>query len=324
MACSSYSLRLACLLASAISVCGVVNAQDYPVKPVRIVAAEAGGGGDVVARLLSQRLAPLLGQLVIVENRGGAAGTIAAQTVAKAAPDGYTALSYSGTMWIVPLLRNNVAYDPVRDFTPVTLEVSAPNIVAVHPSLPARSIKSLIALAKSRPGVLNYGTTGPGSTSHLASELFKSMAGVDIVSVSYKGTSHALNDLISGQLQVMFTSPGGVMSHIASGRMRALAVTTLQPSALVPGLPTVAATGLPGYESRATLAMFFPARTPQPIISRMHQETVRVLGSADMREKLLAVGFEPVGSTPAELAAVIAADITKTSKLIKDANIRAE
>ena len=300
------------------------HGQEYPAKPVRLVAADAGGGGDVAARLIAQGMAGGLGQPVIVDNRGGAAGMIAAQTVARAAPDGYTLLIYSGTVWILPFLRSNVPYDPVKDFLPITLAVNAPNILVVHPSLPVKSVKDLITLARSKPGMLNYGTTGPGSTSHLATELFKAMAGVDIVTISYKGTSIALNDLIRGQLQLMFTSPGGAMAHINSGRMRALAVTTLKPSVLLPGLPTVAGTGLPGYESSANLAMFAPAKTSGAILSRLNLEAVRVLGGTEVKEKLLVAGWEVVGSTAEQLTAIMASDMAKIGKLIRDKGIRAE
>lgn len=298
--------------------------QAYPSKFVRIVTAEAGGGNDFAARVIAQELSKTLGQQVIVENRGGAGGAIAAEYVAKSPPDGYTLLLYSSSIWVIPLLRDNTPYDPVRDFAPITLAASSPNTVVVHPSLPVTSIKQLIAVAKAKPGVLNYGSAGSGATTHLAAELFKAMAGVDIARVAYKGDGPSVIALIAGQIHVMFSPSGSVIPHIKSGRLRALAVTSPQPSPLAPELPTVAATGLPGYESVSVYGVFAPAKTPPSVVGRLNQETVRALQLPEIREKLLARVVEPVGSTPDAFASAIKVDMDRIRKLVKDANIRAD
>jgi len=300
---------------------GLVSGQDFPVKVVRIVSTEAGGGNDFVARILAQALTANLGQQVIVDNRGGANGIIAAQTVLKAPPDGYTLLNYSGGLWILPFIQD-VPYDPVQDFSPVTLAVSSPSLLVVHASLPVKSVKQLVDLAKSRKGELNYGTGATGSTPHLAAELFKSMAGVDVVRVTYKSSGLALNALISGEVQLAFATAGPVGPHIKSGRLRPLAVTSLQANSLAPGLPTVAAT-LPGYEASSVFGIFAPAKTPVAIIARLNRELLRVLSSADVKQKFLSEGTETVGNTPAEFAAVIKSDLEKLGKVIRDAGIRA-
>lgn len=301
---------------------GGLSAQNYPNKPIRIVAAAPGGTGDFVARLVGQGLTARLGQQVIVENRGAGGGIIAAQTVAQAAPDGYTLLSYGPTIWLLPFLRSSLPYDPVRDFSPVTSLVTAPNLLVVHPSLPVKSVSELIALAKGRPGELNYGSGATGATPHLAAELFKAMAGVDIVRINYKGTGQALNDLIAGQVQLMFSSAAAGLAHVKSGRLRALAVTSAQPSALFPGMPTVAAAGLPGYESASIFAVFAPAKTPAALIRRLNQEIVRVLNGADVKEKLFNAGVEVVGSSPEEFAATMKSEMARWGKVIRDAGIR--
>ena len=297
-----------------------VRGQDYPNKPVRMITSEAGGGADLMARLTAQALTASLGQQVVVENRGGVA-TIAAQAVAKSLPDGYTLLFYGSSLWVLPFLENT-PYDPVKDFSPITWVVSLPNVLVVHPSLPVKSVKELIALAKARPGVLNYSSGTSGSATQLASELFRTMAGVNVVSIPFKGAASALNSLLAGEVEFRFATPNTVMPHVNSGRLRALAVSSAQPSALVPGLPTVAATGLPGYESVSINAMFAPATTPATIVNRLNQDTVRFLRRADTKGRLLSMGVEPVANTPEEFAAAMKIDMAKMSKLIKDASLR--
>jgi len=300
---------------------GAVSAQDsYPSKVIRIVAPAPGGGSDVLSRLIAPGLASSLGQQVIVDNRGAVASEIAA----KAAPDGYTLLVNGSPVWLLPLLRASVPWDAVRDFVPITLAVSSPSILVVHPSLPVKSVRELIALAKARPGELNYAAGTMGATPHLAAELFKAMAGVNIVRVAYKGTGPGLIGLISGEVGLMFPNAGSAMPHVKSGRLRALAVTTAQPSALVPGVPTLAASGVPGYESVSPQAVFAPARTPATIINRLNQEIVRVLSTADVKGKLFNTGIEVVGSSPEGLAAKMKSDMARIGKLVKDAGIRAE
>lgn len=299
----------------------VVPAQSFPVKPVRIVTAEAGGGVDLTARLIAPGLTASLGQPVIVDNRGGAAGVIAGEAVAKAPPDGYTLLLYASAIWTMQFLRS-VPFDAARDFAPVTLAASSPNVLVVHPSLPVKTVKDLVALAKARPGQLNYATGGSGSSGHLSSELFKIMAGIDMVRIVYKGGGPAVNDLIGGQVQLMFVAAPAVTSHLRSGRLRALGVTSAQPSALVPGLPTIAASGLPGYELVSTFGVFVPARTPDAVVRRLNQEIVRVLNVPEVKEKYFNAGLETVGNTPEQFAAVIQSDMVRIGKLIRDAGIR--
>jgi len=320
-----FSRYIAVLLALGV-IAGAMAAsgQDYPRKPIRLVTAEPGGGNDFAARLIVQGLGGSLGQPMIVDNRGGAGGIIAADIVAKAQPDGYTLLLYANNIWIIPLLRSNAPFDVIRDFAPITWAAKSPNTVVVHPALPVKSVEDLIAHARARPGELNYGSGGSGSSTHLAVELLKSMAGVNIVRVPFRGNAPALNALFAGEVHLMIATAGTVAPHLKSGRLRALAVTSAQPSPLAPGLPTVAASGLPGYESIQIYGVFAPSRTSSAIVKRLHDEIVRVLGRADVKEKFLAAGVEPVGSTPQQLAATIKSEIVRMSKVIKDAGIREE
>jgi tripartite-type tricarboxylate transporter receptor subunit TctC len=298
-----------------------VLGQNYPMKPVRIVTTQAGGALDIAARSIAQGLAASLGQPVIVDSRGGGAAAI--EVVAKAPPDGYTLLFYGGTLWIGPLLQN-VSWDPMRDFAPITLAVTYPNIVAVHPSLPVKSIGELIALAKARPGALNYGSGSIGASTHLAGELFRTMAGVNIVRVPYKAGASAMMALVTGEVHLMFASVGLLLPHANSGRVRALAITSVQPSALAPGLPTVAASGVPGYESASQAGLVAPAGTPAWLITRLNQETIRVLHGAEVKARLLGAGVEAVGNSPEEFTAVMKSEMVKWGKLIKSSGVRAE
>lgn len=299
---------------------GVVCGQDYPSKPVRIVAPGGGGSSDLTARLIAQGLPAGLGQQVIVENRPS---RIAAEFVSRAAPDGYTLLAAGATVWIGPLLEKT-PYDPVRDFSPITWTMRMPNILVVHPSLPAKSVKELISLAKARPGELNYASGSTGSSTHLPAELFKAMAGINIVRVNYKGAGSAISALIAGEMQLMFGTAPSVAPHVKSGRLRALAATSAQPTELAPGLPTVAASGVPGYEAASIIGIFAPAGTSATIIHRLNQEIVRLLNRADVKERFLRAGGEVVGSSPEEFAVTVKSDIAKWGKVIKDAGIRAD
>ena len=298
------------------------SGQAYPIKPIRIVTAEAGGGNDFAARTIVRGIADSLGQQLIVDNRGGAGGIIAAEIVARAPADGYTLLVYASNIWIIPLLKKNVPYDMARDFAPITWAARSPSTLVVHPSLPVKSARDLIAIAKAKPGQLNYGSGGTGSTTHLAAELFKSMAKVNIVRVAYRGNAPALNDLIAGQIQVMFATAGSVTPHIRSARLRALAVTSAQPSALSPGLPTMASAGLPGYESLSIYGVFAPSKTSAAIIQQLNREMVRVLNRADVKEQFLNAGVEAVGSSPEDFAAAIKSDVARMGKVINEAGIR--
>ncbi len=297
-------------------------AQTFPDRPIRIVAPGTGGSADFVARLIAQGLGPRLGQQVIVDNRPN--GLAPVEIVIRAQPDGYTILLYGSTVWLMPLLNNHVNYDPLRDLAPLTLAVSSPNIVVVPLNLPVKSIPDLIALAKSKPGALNYATTGTGNATHLAAELFKSMAGVDIVRVNYKSAGNAITELIGAQTQLMFSPAAAVGSHVKSGKLHALAVTSPKPSVLYPELPTIAASGLPGYASLAMSGVFAPAKTPAHVISRLNSEIAQVLKSAEGRQKLLNAGVEPVGSSPQELTATMKAEIARMGKVIKAAGITAD
>ncbi|HYH41338.1 MAG TPA: tripartite tricarboxylate transporter substrate-binding protein [Burkholderiales bacterium] len=298
---------------------GIAHAQDgYPVKPIRIVSPAAGGGSDFVARLLAPKMSEALGQQVIVDNRGA----ISAEVVAKAAPDGYTLHVNGPPLWVLPMMRP-AAWDPLKDFVPVSLAVTSPSILAVHPSLPVKTVKDVIALAKARPGQLNYAAGTIGAAPHLAGELFKSMAGVNIVRVPYKGSGPALIGLMTGEAQIMFPAASGI-GYIKQGKIRAIAVGSAEPSPLLPGVPTIAASGLPGYESVSPQGLFAPARTPPAIVNRLSQEVARALSGAEVRERLLASGVQVVASTPEAFAAAMRADIDRTAKLIKSANIKAD
>lgn len=301
---------------------GAASAQTYPVKPIRIIASDAGGGSDIATRIIAQSITAPLGQPVLVENRAG--GVIAGETVAKAPPDGYTILFYGNALWLLSLMRSKVPYDTLRDFAPISLGIVSPSVLTVHPSLPVKSVKDLIAMAKARPGQLNYASPAIGTSTHMAMELFKSMAGVNIVRVAYKGGGAAFNDLLAGQVDLAFVVTTLAAPNIKSGRLRGLAISSAAPSPLLPGVPTVAATGLPGYESLALVAYFAPAKTPDAIINRLNQEIVRALARPEIKEKFIAMGVEGVGTTPEELTNLIKSEIVKWGKVIKEAGIRDE
>jgi len=296
---------------------GMVWAQAYPAKPVRIVTVAPGSANDIVARLIAQEIRNSLGQPVVVDNRG----TVAAELVARAPADGYTLLLYGSAVWLSPFIRASTPYDPVKDFAPITLVASSPNVVVVHPSLPVKSARELIALARSRPGEINYAAGSLGAAPHLAAELFKAMGKLNIVRVSYKGTGGSLIGIISGEVGLMFPTAGSVTPYIKSGKLRALAVTSLQPTALAPGLPLLSET-LPGYESVSLNGMLAPARTPDPIIRQLNAEVAKVMTRADIKEKLVAAGTDAMSTSPEQFAAIIQADMAKWGKVIREAGIR--
>jgi tripartite-type tricarboxylate transporter receptor subunit TctC len=300
-------------------------AAQYPLKPVRFVAPyPAGGVNDIVARMLGQRMAQALGQPWIVDNRPGRGGNIGTDAVAKAPPDGYTLVHGGmGSLTLGPFL-SKVAYDTLHDFAPVTLTARAPNVIAVHPSLPVKSIKELIALARSRPGELNYATSGIGSTPHLTAALFTSMATVKMVHIPYKGGPPATTDVVAGQVPIGFAPIPSFLPHIASGRLRGLAVTGLERSASLPSLPTVSEAGLPGFEMNPWFGVLAPAGTPRDIVTKLNAELVRILRSPDIAAQFRAQGVEPAHSTPQEFLAVIEADLKKWGKVIAEAGIRGE
>ncbi len=315
--------HLATLFAAGVLVLstGVVSGQNYPNKPIRIVTSVTGGSLDLTARIIGPKIAERLGQQVIVDNRGG---VISMELVAKAPADGYTLLLASASLWLSPFLRNHVAWDALRDYAPISLLVTSPNIIVVHPSLPVRSVKELIALAKARPGELNYSTGQSGASAHLAGELFKAMASVNISRIAYKGQGPAMLSLITGETQISFPNAAAATPYVKAGRIIGLAVTSPQPSALAPGLPTAAAAGLPGYESKAILGLFAPARTPAPVIEQLQVEIVRALTSPDVRQRLFDSGSEVIAGSPAELTAAMKSEMATTGKLIKTIGIRAE
>jgi tripartite-type tricarboxylate transporter receptor subunit TctC len=314
-----HDLPAVCLTA-ALSMAAAVHAQPYPSKTIRIVASEAGGSGDFVSRLIAQGLTATFGQQVIVDNRGG--GVIAGDVVAKSPPDGYTLLLYGNTLWLLPLMRKQIPYDPYRDFAPVTLAARAVNVLVVHPSLPVKSVRDLIALARARPGQLNFSSAAPGTMNHLSAELFKSMTRTNVVRVSYRGSPSALTAVLSGEVQMMFAAAAPVRPHIQSGRVRALAVTTATRSPSYPDLPTVAEAGVPGFEAISAHGVFVPAKTPDAIIARLHEGIARVLQSRESRERFAGIGAEPVGSTPEQLAVAIKEEVARMGKVIREAGIQ--
>ena len=311
-------LRAAALVAAGVGL--GAQAQHWPSKPIKLVVPfTAGGSTDTVARIVAEKLTPRLGQPVIVENR---ASVMAIETAAKSAPDGYTLIYYGGALWIGPLMQR-MPYDPIKDFAPVSLTTTSPAVLVVHPAVPVKSVKDLIALAKAKPGELNYGSGGAGSTPHLAAELFNSMAGVKIVRVSYKGVGPAMNSLIGGEIQLLFATTGSVGPHVKSGKLRAVAVTSARPSILVPELPTVA-TVVPGYDFTQIQGVFAPAKTPVAIVTRFSREIAGVLAQTDVKERFLILGTEAVGSTPEVLAQAVKEDMARMGKVIKEAGIRTE
>lgn len=297
---------------------------DYPSKPIRFVVGFAPGGGtDTVARILAQKLGESSGQPVVVDNRAGAGGTIANELVAKAAPDGYTILFMSASFTIHPALTRKLSYDPERDFSPVTLASSSPYILVVHPGVAAQTVKELVALAKAQPGKLNYASAGTGSTLHLAAELFKSMAGVNIVHVPYKG-ANGIIDLLAGTVQLTIAGPPQTLPHVRGGRLRALGVTTAQRSQTVPDLPTISEAGVPGYEVDSWYGVLAPAGTPASRITRLGDTLRRILETADVKTKLAAQGMDVRGTTAAEFSLYMRSEFPKWARVVQSAGVKPE
>jgi tripartite-type tricarboxylate transporter receptor subunit TctC len=313
---------LCCALAA-----GFASAQQtYPAKTVRmIVGYPPGGGTDIVGRIVAQKLAESLGQQVVVDNRGGATGNIGTEIAARSPPDGYTILMGNVAPNAINVsLFQKLPFDPVADFAPVSLVASTPNILVVHPSLPVKTVKDLVALAKAKPGVLNYPSAGVGSSSHLAGELLAILTGIKIAHIPYKGGGPAMIDTISGQMQMMFATMPAAMPHVKSERVRPVAVTSAKRSQTMPQLPTIAETGVKGYEASTWYGVLVPARTPRAVVDRLHGEIVKILAAQEMRERLGSQGFEPVGNTPEEFAAYIKSEIAKWGRVIRTAGIKAE
>jgi len=298
-------------------------AESYPAKPVRmIVAVPSGGPADILARLVGPRLTEVLGQTVVIDNRPGANGNIAYEMAARAAPDGYTFVLVAAGVAINPSLYREVRYDPLRDFAAITLGVAVPNILIVHPSVPAASVPELIALAKSRAGQLTFASAGNGTSGHLALELFKLRAGMDAVHVPYKGGGPALAEVVAGQVQALFSLALAATPQIKAGRVRALAITSSKRSAVAPELPTVAELGYPGFEVIGWFGWLAPARTPRGIVTRLNAEIVTALNVPEVRERLLSQSTEPVGNSPEAFAAFIRSEHAKWADVIRRAGIR--
>ena len=301
-----------------------VAAQSYPSKPIRVVVPFVpGGGSDTLGRLIAQKLSEGFKQQAFVDNRGGAGGRLGADLVAKAAPDGYTLLfTGSGALMVAPALYEKLAYDPQKDFAPIALVASSAYVLLVHPAVPVRSLKQLIALCRAKPGLLNYASAGLGAPGHLSGELFQSMAGVRMAHVPYKGTAPSITDLIGGRVSVSTASTVSMMPHVNSGRLYALAVVSSKRSQAFPRLPTVAEAGIPGYAVDTWYGVFVPAATPKEIVAKLFEEIARTLRQPEVKGKMLAMGLEPVGSPPEQFAAYVRAEVEKWAKFVRDADVR--
>ena len=301
------------------------QASDYPVKPVRVIVGQApGGGNDIQTRLFAHKLTESLGRSFFVENRTGAGSVVSYRTVASAPPDGYTLLGVTGGFTIAPAVHSNLGYDPVKDLAPISLVVQSPFLLLVHPTLPVKNVKELIALAKARPGALTHASAGHGSSTHLAFALFTTLARINITHVPYKGTGPALIDTMSGQVQMLMGNVLSSLQYAKSGKLRALAVTTAKRSPAVPELPTVAEAGVPGYESSTWHAWFAPAGTPQPIVDKLSAELAKAAKAPDVIGRLAPDGAQPIGSTPERLRQFVVSDIARWRRVVKDAGIKLE
>jgi tripartite-type tricarboxylate transporter receptor subunit TctC len=297
----------------------------YPSRPVRIIVPQSPGAStDLTARLIAQKLTGVLGQQVLVDNRPGAGSVIGTEVVAKATPDGHTLLVVASSLTLNPTLHKNLGYDPVRDFAPITQLSSFPNMITVHPTVPVKTVKDLIALAKAKPGALNYGSSGTATGTHLSAELFKYMTQTDIVHVPYKGGGAAVPALLGGQVQLGFATVSSVLPHVKAGKLRGVAVTTSKRSAVLPDVPTIAESGVPGYDHGPWNGFLAPAKTPRAIVNRLSEETARILHAPETRAIFLNEGAEPVGNKPDEFAAIIKTEIVKWAKVIQAAGIKAD
>ena len=298
----------------------------YPSKPIRMIVPSAPGSGpDIMARAIGQKLTEALGQAIVIDDKPGAGGIIGSEAAAKAAPDGYTLImSNAGAHTVNPSLYAKLPYDPIKDFAPVTLVALAPNILIVHPTLPVRNVKELIALAKAKPGELTFGSGGNGSTAHLSGEMFKTMAGINIVHIPFKGSPAAVIGVIAGQIALAIPNIPPALPHVRSGKLKALAVTTAKRAAGVPELPTVAESGLPGYEATAWFGVLAPAATPPQIIARLNAAIVKIAHAREMQDRLMAEGADAVGNTPEQFAQIIRNDIAKWAKVVKSSGARAD
>ena len=305
--------------------CATAQGQPaFPSKPVRIITAAVGGASDFTARMLAQGLGASLGQQFIVDNRGGANGIIAAQMVAKSPPDGYNLLLFTSPIWLLPLLQDNVPYDPVRDFAPIAITDSSPSVLVVHPSLPVKNVKELIDLAKAKPGEITYSHPGVGNTGHIAGELLNAVGKVKTTGIPYKGTAPSVIAVLSGEAQLTYSSIPTALPYIRAGRLRALGVGNAKRMPSLPEFPTVAEAGLPGYEAYAWGGMLGPAKMPVDIVNRLSREIVASINSKDVTDRMLNEGTVPTPSSPEEFAAYIKSEIQKWGVVIRGANIRVE
>ena len=319
------TLRICSVMAAALIVCHNAQAQNYPTKPIRLIVPFAPGGGtDITARSIALKLTEAWGQTVVADNRAGANGTIGVEIATKSAPDGYTLTMISSSHSVNVSLYKKLPYDLIKDLSPITQATTQPYALVVHPSVAAKSVKELIALAKAKPGTLNYGSSGSGGLSHLSGALLSSLAGLTMTHIPYKGGAPAMTDVIAGQIQMLFSTILQSHAHIKAGRLRALAVTTVKRSAGASELPTMQEAGVPGYEVAGWYGVLAPTGTPQPIIAKLNQEIVKILQTPEMKDRLSADGSEPVGSTPGQFGAHIKSEIAKWSKVVKEAQIRAE
>jgi tripartite-type tricarboxylate transporter receptor subunit TctC len=320
------AFRSAALFAAALPASQAVCAQAYPSKPIRmIVTAAAGSGPDITARIVGQKMAVALGQQVVIDNRAGAGGTIGAELAAKAPPDGYTTVMASaGSHAVSPALYRKLSWDPIKDFTAVSLVSVAPNILVIHPSLPAKSVKELIALAKARPGELSFGSGGNGSTAHLSGELFRSMAGLQLVHVPFKGAPSAALAIMSGQVELGLLNLPPTLPAVRTGKLRGLAVTSAKRFTAVAELPTIAEAGVPGYEATTWYGIMLPAGAPPDITQRLNGVILAALRSEDTRQRIAADGGEAVGSTPDEMIAIIRRDLAKWTKVVNESGARVD
>ena len=314
------SLAAACLLWLA-----AACAQDYPSKPLRLILPfPPGGGTDLLGRLLAERLAANLGQPVVTENRGGAGGNVGAEAAARSAPDGYTIVLVAPSLAISPTLYSKLNYDPVKDFAPVSLVASVPNVMVTHPSVPAASLKDFLALAKANPGGMNFGSGGSGTSNHLAGELLNLAAGIKLVHVPYKGVNLAMNGVLAGEVQLAFIGIPVPAPHIKAGRLRALAVLARERSPILPGVPTAEEAGLGNFDVTTWYGILAPAGTPRPIVMRLNAELGKIMRSAEVKERLAAMGTDPLSSSPEELGDYILREIAKWGDVIRKANLRAD
>lgn len=325
----SAPLRLSVLVAAACAAlipATAFAAGAYPDRPIRLMLPfPPGGPSDIIGRLFAQKLGEAMGQQVVIDNRGGAAGNIACEIAKSAAPDGYTLLQGTvGTMSINPGLYQKLAYEPLRDFAPISLMTETPYLLVVNPGVPAKNVKELVAYAKSRPGQLNFASGGVGTGNHFSGELFRNMAGIDIVHIPYKGSGIGQNDVLSGQVQMMFINLLPALPYVSNGRLRGLGVTSAKRSGAAPDIPTIAESGFPGYQSTSWHGLMAQAKTPAPIIKRLHAEVVKVTQQADVRKRMVAQGTDLVGSTPEEFRALIKTESAKWAGVIKSAGIKPE